>query len=85
MPRIPPDQVSPPARRLIGSRGVTARYGNVSLRTLDRWRAKGIVPQPDRVICGRNYWYEDALEQADRQRTIDAGAKVSISTHPPVA
>ena len=73
MHRIPTDQVSPYVRRLVPSRGVTARYGDISLRTLDRWIARGVIPPPEEVIAGRRYWLLETLERADRRRTIEAG------------
>jgi hypothetical protein len=80
----PDEQVSPYAKRLVSSRGVTARYGDISLRTLDRWIARGVVPKPDRVIAGRRYWHWESLEQADRRNTAEAGATAqTVHSHPP--
>ena len=80
--RIPDEQVSPYAKRLVSSRGVTARYGNISLRTLDRWIARGVVPKPDQTIAGRRYWYWESLDLADRRRTIAAGAEGQPANSP---
>jgi DNA-binding transcriptional MerR regulator len=71
MPPIPATQTSPHALGLLPARGVADRYG-VSLRTLDRWLKRKIIPPPDRVINGRRYWYLESLERADRQHTIAA-------------
>jgi hypothetical protein len=76
MPPMPLDQVPPygPARRLIPSRAVAERY-SVHLRSIARWMARGVIPPPDQVINGRHYWFLETLEEADRQRTIEAAAK----------
>jgi len=76
MPPLPLDQAPPygaPARRLIPSRAVAERYG-VHLRSVARWMARGVIPPPDQTINGRHYWYLETLEEADRQRTIQAAA-----------
>jgi hypothetical protein len=77
MPPIPPDQVAPygPAaafvQRLVPSRVVALRYG-IHLRSLARWVARGVIPPPTQTINNRHYWSLEVLEQADRQRTIQA-------------
>jgi DNA-binding transcriptional MerR regulator len=67
---IPVEQVSPYALRLVPARDVAARYG-VSLRSIDRWLAKKVLPVPDRVINGRRYWLVENLERADRQHVLN--------------
>jgi hypothetical protein len=47
------------------------------LRTVSRWVARGVIPPPDEVINERRYWLLTTLEQADRRRTIEAGARLS--------
>ena len=41
------------------------RYG-VVVRTIDRWTAAGILPEP-MVINGYRYWDEAEVEERDRQ------------------
>ena len=74
MPPIPKEQVS----RVLPARAVADRYG-VHLRSITRWVARGIIPKPDVTICGRRYWDPETLAQADRQRTVEAGAKGSTA------
>lgn len=69
----PATQTSPYELRLVPARGVAIRYG-VSLRTLDRWLKRKVIPPPDRIINDRRYWYLESLETADRQHTLNAGA-----------
>ena len=75
MHKKPPEQTSPyelPLKRLIPARAVAGRYGT-HLRTISRWVARGVIPPPDQIINERRYWAIEALEQADRKRTIEAG------------
>lgn len=67
---IPSEQAAP-YPRLVGVRTVCERY-SVSLRSIDRWLAKKILPPPDRIINSRRYWLLSSLEAADRQHTLDA-------------
>ncbi len=71
---IPVEQVSPHVLRLVGARAVAQRY-NITLRTIDRWLARAIIPPPDRVINNRRYWLLTSLEEADRKHTLDAGVE----------
>jgi hypothetical protein len=80
MPRIPAEQISPYDQRLVPARGVASRYG-IHLRSIARWVTRGVIPPPDQVICDRRYWYVEALDQADRRRTIEAGAKGQPASH----
>ena len=73
MPRTPVEQTSPYVLRLIGARGVADRYG-ISLRSVDRWLARKVIPSPDRVINSRRYWLLSSLDAADRQHTASAAA-----------
>ena len=70
---IPVEQISPNASRLVPARGVAQRYG-ISLRSIDRWLAKNVIPPPDRVINNRRYWVLESLERVDRQNTLNVGA-----------
>jgi hypothetical protein len=74
MPNVPIDQVSTYTRRLLTSRRVADRY-SIHIRSVERWVSAGVIPPPDETINGRKYWYEDSLDQADRQRTVEAGAR----------
>jgi hypothetical protein len=56
---------SHPVRKLT-SRMLCERY-NVVTRTIDRWTAAGILPQP-LVINGYRYWDEAEVEQRERER-----------------
>jgi hypothetical protein len=49
----------------------------VHIRTIKRWADSGIIPRADETINGRNYWRLKTLERADRNRTIEAGARLS--------
>jgi DNA-binding transcriptional MerR regulator len=53
-------------KRLLPTRQVGARYG-VTPRTVDRWKRRKMLPPPDLTINNRHYWYEDGLDQHDRQ------------------
>jgi DNA-binding transcriptional MerR regulator len=61
-------------QRLLPARAVADRYGT-HLRTVSRWVARGVIPPPSQIINSRRYWSVEVLEQADRRRTIEAGAK----------
>jgi hypothetical protein len=74
MRRVPREQTSPYALMLVGARGVCARYDNISLRTLDRWLARKVIPPQDRVINSRRYWLVESLERADRQHVVNVAA-----------
>lgn len=56
--------------RKLTTRMLRERY-NVTDRTVDRWVATGILPEPMRINKAR-YWDEDEIEQRDRAR-IAAG------------
>jgi DNA-binding transcriptional MerR regulator len=55
-----------PARKYIAKRRVAERY-DVTIRTVDRWVEKKVIPPPDLDINNRGYWYEDGLDRHDRQ------------------
>ena len=63
MPKVPEEQISPHLLKLIGVRGLCDRYGGISLRTIDRWLDKKIIPPPDRMISGRRYWLVEELRR----------------------
>ncbi|MET4275164.1 MULTISPECIES: hypothetical protein [unclassified Bradyrhizobium] len=75
MPPIATESASPHVRKLLRSRDLTARYGGISLRTLDRWITRGVIPPPDQIIGERRYWFAETIEKVDRQNTAVAGAK----------
>jgi hypothetical protein len=56
-----------PIKRLIPTRGVCERYGQKAARTIRRWVVAGAFPPPDRVINGRNYWWESTLTAHERR------------------
>ncbi len=60
--------------RLVSARGVADRYG-ISLRSVDRWLSRKVIPSPDRVINSRRYWLLSSLERADREHTASAAAE----------
>ncbi|QIG46668.1 hypothetical protein G5V57_02175 [Nordella sp. HKS 07] len=64
-----------PQRRLIGTRAVGQRYGGKNPRTVQRWVDEGVLPPPDLKIKNRNYWYEDGLDQHDRQLVAERAGK----------
>jgi len=63
-------------RKFLRKRAVAARYGKSALKTIDRWVAAKILPEPDFVINGIGFWGEDRLDECDRARTV-AGAGTS--------
>jgi hypothetical protein len=52
-------------KRLLPIRAMCTRYGDVADRTIDRWVAAGILPEP-LVINKRRYWDEGELERRER-------------------
>jgi hypothetical protein len=54
-------------RQLLRNEHLVKRYGR-SQRTLDRWKARGVLPPPDMVINGIAYWYPETIEQNERER-----------------
>jgi len=63
-----------PIKRLIPTRGVSERYGNAASRTIRRWVLSGVLPPPDRIINGRNFWWEDTLVQHERRLVAEKSA-----------
>lgn len=55
--------------RKLTSRMLCERYSVVT-RTIDRWTAAGILPQP-LIINGYRYWDEQEVEQHERERMRD--------------
>jgi predicted site-specific integrase-resolvase len=49
---------------------VSARYGDRSYRTLDRWVETGKLPPPV-YIAGHRYWIEEELDRHDEARPRD--------------
>ncbi len=45
-------------------------YFNRSSRTILRWRRRGIIPPPDRIIVGSPFWQKE---------TVEAVGKISAS------
>ena len=43
------------------------RY-NRGPRTINTWKRKKILPAPDVTINGRDYWYEETIEQNEREQ-----------------
>jgi DNA-binding transcriptional MerR regulator len=72
MPRKPITQTSP--YELISARGVADRYG-ISLRSVDRWLARKVIPPASRIINTRRYWRLADLEAFDRASTVNAAAE----------
>ena len=62
-------------RHLLGTRAVGQRYGGKHPRTIKRWVDQGVIPPPALNIKSRAYWYEDVLEQHDRQLVADRTRK----------
>jgi len=54
------------SKRLLPIKAMCARYGDVVDRTIDRWTAAGILPEP-LVINRRRYWDEEELERRERE------------------
>jgi hypothetical protein len=57
--------------RKLTCRALTERYGVVD-RTIDRWVATGVLPEPMRINSIR-YWDLDELEEFERERKAQAG------------
>jgi len=53
-------------RKLVTARRLCERYGVVP-RTIDRWLAAGLLPEPLRINTIR-YWNLDEIEQRDQER-----------------
>jgi len=70
-------------RKLVGRRAVGKRYGDKHPRTIKRWVDAGVIPPPDLNIRNRDYWYEDKLDQHDRQRVAEFAAASSGTPRPP--
>jgi len=52
--------------RKLTTRALCERY-RICDRTVDRWTASGILPQPA-IINKRRYWDEAEVEQRERER-----------------
>jgi hypothetical protein len=72
-----------PQRRLLGRRAVGARYGGKHSRTIKRWKDAGVIPPPDAVVNGREYWDEDKLDRHDRQLVAERAAASSGTPRTP--
>jgi DNA-binding transcriptional MerR regulator len=53
-------------RKMVTTRVVSQRYG-IADRTVSRWTATGVLPEPTR-INGRKYWDLDDLDTRDAAR-----------------
>jgi predicted DNA-binding transcriptional regulator AlpA len=62
-------------KKLLPARAVATRYG-MCLKSIDRWLAGKLLPEPVR-IRGRRYWYEDDLEKLER---ANIGSRLSATT-----
>jgi predicted DNA-binding transcriptional regulator AlpA len=74
--------------KYLTGKAVCARYGGVSIRTIDRWVKEGIFPEP--IYLGpRKYWLESALDEHD-ERKVSREMPMSVRAlgdrlpHPPV-
>jgi hypothetical protein len=79
MPRNPLLQTTALARppsldQHLKARATADRY-NTTIRTLNRWVEKGVIPAPDLIVCGKRYWKLATLEEADRRNTANAMTK----------
>jgi DNA-binding transcriptional MerR regulator len=54
-------------KRKLTARQVCERYSGVTVRTIDRWLERGLLPQPMKINNVR-YWDEDDLTAADQAR-----------------
>jgi hypothetical protein len=59
--------------RKIPIQAVRRRYGDRSIRTIDRWVKKRILPEPE-YINGLRYWDESELDRCDAARQPTARA-----------
>jgi hypothetical protein len=64
-------QDNAPTRRKLTIRALCERYGNITPRTVSRWLAVGILPQP-LFIANRRYWDEEEIEAAERNMVRQA-------------
>jgi DNA-binding transcriptional MerR regulator len=71
------------SRRLLNRRAVGQRYGGKHPRTIRRWKDAGVIPPPDAVVNGREYWDEDKLDCHDRQRVAELAAASSGTPRTP--
>ena len=51
---------SVPADPLRGRRYLE-QFCGISASTRRRWQEAGVIPEPDRVIAGKPYWFESTL------------------------
>jgi len=72
--------MSSPIKRLLPAREVCERYGLKAPRSLRRWIVSGIFPPADRVINGRNYWWEETLTQHERRLVVERPTAAAAST-----
>jgi hypothetical protein len=69
---MPTSVTTSAGRKCLTKSGLASHYGRVG-RTITRWVKAGVIPAPDFQINGRDYWYEQTIEDADRARTVAAG------------
>jgi predicted DNA-binding transcriptional regulator AlpA len=60
-------------RRFLNSRALSERYA-IAVRTVDRWVAAGILPEPV-SINGLRYWSLGEIEERERQRMAPRTAR----------
>ena len=37
-------------------------------KTIERWTASGVLPEPDMIVAKQPYWRRRTIEQAERER-----------------
>ena len=67
-------------KRLLPARAVATRY-DICLKSLDRWLAEKLLPEPVR-IRGRRYWYEDDLVKLERANMRSRSSTTDTETEP---
>jgi hypothetical protein len=59
------DEEQKKRKRYLRKLGLRERYGNICEKTVDRYRRKGRIPEPDFYINQIPFWSEDRLDEAD--------------------
>jgi hypothetical protein len=60
-------------KKYSNARRVCARYGGISLRTVDRWVEAGVLPPPI-YIQGQRYWLDEKLDAHDEARANEVAS-----------
>jgi hypothetical protein len=62
MPPVPADENAPPHPTIVGVADIADRL-NANRATVDAWRHRGLLPEPDWTIGGRPAWKWSKVEK----------------------